>query len=318
MRPTIGTDWARLPSSMSGERIVQLPEDWMVWTFSDPHGVATGLEAALVEAGLVDRDLRWIAPPKTALVGCGDYLDRGADSRRVLGLLRRLEPDAAAAGGRAIFTRGNHEEMVLHLSQGRHEWLSVWLAYGGHATLQSFGCAPADPQQDHLALAGVEEQSPGLFGWLASLPQAVRWRDVLMVHGGLPPGAALDELGVTTDAHLWVRAEFFETPWSSGSFDRFRADGIERVVFGHTPGPDGIRVLQGGRLLAVDSNACGNPRMPPKARRMVTVVEVGEGSFERARRVVVPTDDAPDRALNPDPADPMLDYRGTDPEAAPW
>jgi hypothetical protein len=303
---------------MTGERVSHVPDDWTVWTFSDPHGVATGLEAALIEAGLIDRSLRWVAPPRTALLGCGDYLDRGADSRRVLALLRRLEPEAAAAGGRAIFIRGNHEEMVLHLSRGRRQWLPVWLAYGGHATLQSFGCAPPDPLQDDAALAGVEALAPGLFAWLATMPQAVRWRDVVFVHGGLPPGAALDELGLTTDAHLWVRAEFYETPWGSGAFERFRATGIERVVFGHSPGPYGIRVMQGGRLLAVDSNACGNPRMPQDARLMVTLVQLDEEPFDRARSVVIPTDHARDRALNPDPADPMLDYRGTDLEAAAW
>jgi len=318
MSPSIGRDWPRLPSSMTGERIAEVPDDWRVWTFSDPHGVATGLEAAVIEAGLVDRSLRWIAPPRTALVGCGDYLDRGADTRRVLALLRRMQPEAAAAGGRAVFIRGNHEEMVLHLSRGRHQWLPVWLAYGGHATLQSYGIAPADPLEDEMALAGVEEQAPGLFAWLAGLPQALRWRDVLFVHGGLPPGAGLDELGMTTDRHLWVRGEFFETPWSTGAFDRFRASGIERVVFGHTPGPAGVRVLQGGRLLAADSNACGNPRLPADARRMVTLIELDDPGFDRARRVVIPTDDAPDRALNPDPVDPMLDYRGTDTEAAAW
>jgi len=309
VKPSVGSDWQRLPSTMRGERVVHLPDDWNVWTFSDPHGVATGLEAALLEAGLVDAALSWIAPAGTALVGCGDYLDRGRDSRRVLALLRRVQREAEATGSRAVFTRGNHEEMVLHLSIGRHEWLPLWLAYGGHATLQSFGCAPDDPAQDERALLRVEEEAPGLFAWLASMPQAVKWRDVLFVHGGLPAGAGLDELGITTDRHLWVRAEFFETPWESGAFERFVAAGVQRVVFGHTPGPDGVRVMQGGRLLAADSNACGNPKLPPDARRMVTLVEMGDDSFDRARLVVVPTDDAPDRALNPDPADAMLEYR---------
>jgi len=35
--------------------IPQVPDDWTVWAFSDPHGVATGLEAALVQAGLLDK-----------------------------------------------------------------------------------------------------------------------------------------------------------------------------------------------------------------------------------------------------------------------
>ena len=45
----------------------------------------------------------------------------------------------------------------------------------------------------------MERCAPGLFDWLDGLPQAVRWRDVLFVHGGLPPGHTLNDLGVTID-----------------------------------------------------------------------------------------------------------------------
>ncbi len=34
--------------------IPRVPDDRVVWAFSDPHGVATGLETALIRAGLVD------------------------------------------------------------------------------------------------------------------------------------------------------------------------------------------------------------------------------------------------------------------------
>ncbi|MGQ0607838.1 MAG: metallophosphoesterase family protein [Chloroflexota bacterium] len=301
--------WARLPSPTTGERMVDLPDGWTVWAFSDPHGVTSGLAAALREAGLVDERLRWNAPPLTALVGCGDYLDRGADSRGTVALLRRLQLEAEAAGSRVVLLRGNHEEMLVHLRAGRLEWLKVWLAYGGHATLQSFGCVPEGPMRDQAALDGIEAAAPGTFEWLESLSQAARWRDIIFVHGGLPPDHGPADLGTITDAHLWIRADFFDTPWETGAFDAFRRAGVERVVFGHTPGPDGVRVLQGGRLLNLDSNACGNPRMPPRARRMLTLVALGDGQFDAAHRVVIPTDAAPDRALTPDPRGLMLDYR---------
>jgi 3',5'-cyclic AMP phosphodiesterase CpdA len=294
---------------MSGDRIATMPDEWDVWAFSDPHGVTSGLGAALRQAGLVDAALRWSAPAGTALVGCGDYADRGADTRGLLALLRRLQPEAEAAGGRVVLLRGNHEEMLLHLRAGRREWLTVWLAYGGLATLQSFACPPADRLDGEVDIRGIEAAAPGTFAWLESLAQAARWRDVIFVHGGLAPGCGPDDLGIVTDAHLWIRAEFFDTPWESGVFDGYRRVGVERVVYGHTPNPDGVRVLQGGRLLNVDSNACGNPRMPPDARRMVTLVNLGDGSFEASPRVVVPTDAAPDRASSPEPADPMLDHR---------
>jgi hypothetical protein len=46
-------------------------------------------------------------------VQTGDVLDRGPDSRKVLDLLRRLEGEAARAGGRVYALLGNHELMRL-------------------------------------------------------------------------------------------------------------------------------------------------------------------------------------------------------------
>ncbi len=276
--------------------IPRVPDDWVVWAFADPHGVATGLEAALVAAGLLDDRLRWIAPPRTALVGCGDYLDRGADSPRVVALLRRLQDDAAAAGGMAVFARGNHEHLLFQLAVGASDAFDVWLTYGGLATLEAYGLGDLDPADPRTTLRGLEERAPGILVWLGALPHAVRWRDVLFVHGGLPPWADLDDLGRDTEQHLWVRAEFFGTPWSSGAFGGFEEAGVRRVVFGHTPQRTGARSYHEGRSLAIDTNACGNPQMPPEARRMVTLLElVGDVPFESARSIVVPTENAPDR-----------------------
>lgn len=275
--------------------IPSIPDDWTVWAFSDPHGVATGLEAALIQAGLVDDELTWIAPRGTALVGCGDYLDRGLDSPRVVALLRRLEVEAEGAGGRATFTRGNHEHLLHQLGTGASDDVDVWLTYGGGATLEAYGCAVLDPADPGTAFRELEVRAPGLFAWLGSLVHAVRWRDVLFVHGGLPPGAALEDIGRTTEEHLWIRRDFFETSWRSGAFSGFEQAGVHRVVFGHTPLPNGALTFHDGRSLGIDTNACGNPQLPPEARRMVTLVQLtGDVALAAARRVIVATDDAPD------------------------
>lgn len=278
------------------EPVASVPDSWTIWAFSDPHGVASGLEAALVAAGLVDDRLRWSAPPRTALVGCGDYLDRGANSRRLIALLRRLEAEAEAVGGRALFARGNHEQMLLRLRAGAYEWLDTWLDFGGRATLDSFGCGDLDRGNPGLVFEAIERQAPGIFAWLARLPHAVRWRDVLLVHGGLPPWSRLEDLGRTTEQHLWVRSEFFDTDWSSGAFRGFEQAGVRRVVFGHTPTSAGPCVFQDGRALCLDTNACGNPGLPPDAQLMSTLARLGTGNrFEETEFVTVPTDRAPDR-----------------------
>lgn len=274
-----------------------LDPDWTVWAFSDAHGVVTGLRAAFEAAGLVDHELRWVAPPKTALVGCGDYIDRGTDSPGVIDLLRAVERNAAAAGGRAIYCRGNHEQIVLKLSRGEFDLLPNWLEYGGQAMLASYGFGPGSVAELPEFFQRLERRSAGTLDWLDSLAEAVRWRDVLFVHGGLPPGADPDDLGRTTDRHLWVRTEFFDTPWESGAFRGFEQAGIERVVFGHTPLPHGARLYHEGRSIDIDTNASGNPRLPADAEHIVTLVRLaGDGNLRSAPRIVVHTEHAPDRA----------------------
>jgi hypothetical protein len=142
----------------------------------------------------------------------------------------------------------------------------------------------------------MERCAPGLFTWMASLPQAVRWRDVLFVHGGLAPGHSPDDLGVTTDEHLWIRSGFFDTPWDSGDFDAYQDAGIDRVVFGHTPQWEGPTTYHDGHSLGIDTNAVGNPRMPDGAVQELTLLGLGDSdTFDDARLIRVPTADAPDR-----------------------
>jgi hypothetical protein len=280
---------------VASRRIRHVPDDWTVWAFSDCHAVLSGLETGLREAGLVDESLHWAAPAGTALVGCGDYVDRGRESRRLVEWLRRLEAEAAAAGGAVELGRGNHELQLLQSAAGDAEVVQVWLRYGGWPTLASWGLSGSDAEVPAL-LRGLDAVTPGVLAWFADLAEAVRWRDVLFVHGGLVPEGSLADFGVRTDDHLYVRATWFTTPFASGEFARYEMDGVRRVVFGHTPQPYGATLFHDGRSLAIDTNAGRNPSLPADARSAVTLVELREGvSLADARRVVVPVEDAPDR-----------------------
>ena len=290
---------------MLDARLPQLPDDWTVWAFSDSHGVTSGLRSALVEAGLVDLDGRWVARPRTALVGCGDYIDRGGDVAGTVAFLRRLGSEAEAAGGAVLLARGNHEVMPLMVCDGHHEWLDTWLEYGGDATVRAYGCTEAEAHDPGRVMAALEDCAPGFFDWLGALPQAVRWRDVIFVHGGLAPGHGPADLGVTTDEHLWVRSAFFDAPWETADFGAYRAAGIERVVFGHTPQWDGPTFHHDGHSLGIDTNAVGNPRMPEGAVQELTLLGlVDSGDFADARLIGIPTHDAPDRMERTAPTPP--------------
>lgn len=288
---------------MLDARLPHLPPDWTVWAFSDAHGVTSALRSGLQQAGLLDEDAHWMAPPGTALVGCGDYIDRGGDVRGTVALLRRLQHEAAAAGGAVVLARGNHEIMPLMVRRGQQEWLETWLEYGGLATAEAYGCDQAGVAHPERMTGAIEACAPGFFEWLESLPQAVRWRDVLFVHGGLAPGHGPDDLGTTTEEHLWVRSGFFDTPWDSGAFDRYRAAGIERVVFGHTPQWHGPTLFHDGHSLDIDTNAVGNPSMPEGAAQQLTLLGLGaSASFGDARFVTVETRHAPDTMRTAEPS----------------
>jgi hypothetical protein len=228
-------------------------------------------------------------------VGCGDYIDRGGDIAGTVSLLHRLQREATAAGGAVVLARGNHEAMPLMVRGGKHEWLETWLEYGGRQTMTAFGCDEPEADSPERVMSALESCRPVLFEWLRSLCEAVRWRDVLFVHGGLAPGYGLGDLGVSTEEHLWVRSGFFDTPWDGDDFAAYRAAGIERVVFGHTPQWDGPTLYHEGHSLGIDTNAVGNPRVPDHAVQELTLVGLsGRGTFDEACFIRVPTSDAPD------------------------
>ena len=89
---------------------IRTPE--RVVAVGDVHGAYDGFVAILKAAKLIDNRERW-AGGKAVFVQTGDVLDRGADSRKAIDLLRKLEREAARAGGRVIPLLGNHELMRL-------------------------------------------------------------------------------------------------------------------------------------------------------------------------------------------------------------
>src|SRR5512134_1943418 len=86
------------------------PDAERVVAFADVHGAHAELTVLLRSAGVVDDALRWSAG-RAHVVSLGDLLDRGADSRKVMDLLMRLQEEAAAAGGQLHVVLGNHEAM---------------------------------------------------------------------------------------------------------------------------------------------------------------------------------------------------------------
>lgn len=103
---------AQRQAPAAAERPCDIQTSERVVAVGDVHGAYDRFVRILRAATLIDQRDRWNGG-RARLVQTGDVLDRGADSKRVIDLLRRLEREAAAAGGRVHALLGNHEFMRL-------------------------------------------------------------------------------------------------------------------------------------------------------------------------------------------------------------
>ncbi|MEH6551022.1 MAG: metallophosphoesterase [Pseudomonadales bacterium] len=194
------------------------PSQWQwqdaerIVAFGDVHGAYPELVVLLQQAQVIDTDLRWQAG-KTHLVSVGDLLDRGAQSRKVMDLMMRLQQESAVAGGAVHQVLGNHEIMNL---TGDLRYVSVQ-EYASYLDLE-------DPVLRQTAIARFTTEAkdrgetfnqdlfdkhfpPGFFGhkaafsptgeygaWLLQATPAVQVNDSLFTHGGLSPAVA--EMGI--------------------------------------------------------------------------------------------------------------------------
>ncbi|HEX9207295.1 MAG TPA: metallophosphoesterase [Steroidobacteraceae bacterium] len=182
-----------------------------VVAFADVHGAYAELTQLLRESGLIDARDHW-SGGRTHLVSLGDLLDRGADSRKVMDLLMRLQVEAAAAGGRLHVVLGNHEAMnvlgdLRYVDPGeyaayqdvetpemRAQALRAWQSANGPDSAAAFEEKFPRGYFGHRAALGPE----GRYGkWLLAQPVAILVNDTLFLHAGpsrVLQGMALPEL----------------------------------------------------------------------------------------------------------------------------
>jgi len=157
------------------------------------------------------------------LVLCGDYVDRGPDSSKVLTALDWIRRD---------------ERMMLHLIKGNHEAAFLgflkdpqdgenWLRFGGDATLRSYGVVPpadfADPTELVRARDDLLERMPAAhLRVLQGLELMAIIGDYAFVHAGIRPGVPLARQ--KTDDLLWIRGPFLD---ETRPFEK-------RIVHGHS------------------------------------------------------------------------------------
>ena len=221
----------------------------------DLHGDLAAALEVLQLAGVIDGEGHW-AGGSTVLVQTGDTTDRGPDSKAVIELLVRLEPEAQAAGGQVVALLGNHEAMNI---------VGDW-RYVHPDDVADFG----SPEARRAAFAA----NGSLGTWLRARDVVAKVGDTVFVHGGVSARwaavgidsinkqarAALDVnprapvLG--SEGPLWLR-DYLQAPESVACpalHDALRALGASRMVVGHTTQRAGTVAHRcGGALLGIDT-----------------------------------------------------------------
>jgi hypothetical protein len=182
----------------------------------DVHGGYDAFVRILRAAAVIDGTDRWAAGD-AYLVQTGDVVDRGAESKRALDLLRRLEREATKGGGRVVALVGNHEVMRLlgatrdtnpaeieafrtpRSGDIRNAVRQRWLA--SQREMAAASGAAADVRAltakfDAETPLGLVEMigafaADGEYGrWVRGHAAAARINGVLFVHGGISPRVA--------------------------------------------------------------------------------------------------------------------------------
>ena len=208
-------DWPRshkTPAKVSGE---------IVYAIGDIHGrydLLREMLATIIADARLRQDQR-----VPILIPCGDYVDRGPDSARVLAALDWIRRDGRV---RLHAIKGNHEAAFLNFLADPQDG-GAWFGFGGDATLRSYGVRPPAPATDSAELVRarddlLERMPAAHLRVLQGLELMVVIGDYAFVHAGIRPGVPLSRQ--EADDLLWIREPFLD-----------RTEPFEkRIVHGHS------------------------------------------------------------------------------------
>ncbi|MEM8525843.1 MAG: metallophosphoesterase family protein [Bacteroidota bacterium] len=107
------------------------------YAISDIHGCLNTFQALLEKIDL---------KPTDELYLLGDYIDRGPDSKGVIGHILELQKE----NYKIQCLRGNHEQMMLDTMSGNDRHANIWIRNGGEETLKSYFKIEKDIPDDHI------------------------------------------------------------------------------------------------------------------------------------------------------------------------
>lgn len=205
-----------------------------VIAFGDVHGCSTALQTVLDAIAPTDDD---------TIIGLGDYIDRGPDSRGVIDILLKLQNECSF-----VALRGNHEIMMM-ISFEDYLQGPMWVQSGGLETLDSYDGAPENVPLEH-------------FKFLRATKPYHETESHLFVHANYDPQRTLADQ--PDDLLYWEHLHrTMPEPHHSG----------KTAVVGHTPQKDG-EILNAGHLICLDTCCWGGG--------WLTAMDLGSGQLWQA------------------------------------
>ena len=279
--------------------IVEISEADQVYALSDPHGHYEELAGVLEGNRLITTSsagptkAKWTGGTATLLI-LGDLIDKGEDSLEVIDLLRTIEKQAPASGGRVVVLMGNHEAEFLAdprnskaTSEGQDETGIV-------TQLDKHGIDPAK--------VAACKDTDGRGRWLADLPLGARVKKWFFAHGGNTGGLSLAELGEKLERSIvkngfgdddiiggdsLLQSQHWYGNPKDGNAGEKEVDGlghVKHIVFGHDPGAfdDRGRMIQSknGLLVKVDVAMGLHEGDKPNPAFLLHISTVGEDTVE--------------------------------------
>jgi serine/threonine protein phosphatase 1 len=190
-----------------------------LYVFGDVHGrldLLTQVKAAIAR----DRDRAPVS--QTVVVGLGDYVDRGGNSKGVI--------DALIAGFDcpSITLRGNHEQMLLNFLSKPGRVGRQWIQCGALETLRSYGVDTNLDMASKLCFQTlrnrlVKAMPPDHLAFLQGTKTSYQTDRYFFAHAGARPGIRLEDQD--DKDLLWIKEGF-----SDGD-----ADFEKVIIHGHTP-----------------------------------------------------------------------------------
>ncbi len=198
----------------------RLPTGVRVYAVGDLHGCLDLLQK--IEGAIAEDIGTSGAHLDHFVVYLGDYVDRGWQSRGLLGHLANPPAD----GVHRVHLLGNHDAWLRDYLRGEAVG-GGWLRYGGDATLVSYGVRLAAGADDDARLDATREQlvaavPPEHVDFLERLEIAFSFGDYFFCHAGIRPNVPLASQMI--EDLIWIREPFLD----------WRGDPGKVVVHGHT------------------------------------------------------------------------------------